>query len=283
MTLKTVLITGCSSGIGRALAQTYLQADYKVYACARRLETLNSLHHSRLVPIKMDVNNPQDIEQALQKITEDSGYLDCLINNAGFAAMGPVSELSTENLAQQFATNVFAPVALTKAFLPLLRHNATASSLSQIINIGSISGILTTPFSGAYCATKAALHSLSDALRMELKPFHIEVITIQPGGIESEFGNNSLKNLAGILADDSIFMPLKIQIEARATASQENPTPAAEFAQILFEKTQHKPKAEIRIGHGSTLLPLIKRLLPTKLVDKILSKKFGLNSLQKQQ
>ncbi len=197
--------------------------------------------------------------------------------------MGPVSELSTENLAQQFSTNVFAPVALAKAFLPLLRQNASANSPSQIINIGSISGILTTPFSGAYCATKAALHSLSDALRMELKPFHIDVITIQPGGIESEFGNNSLKNLTGILADNSIFMPLKAQIEARATASQENPTPAAEFAQILLEKTKHKPKAEIRIGHGSTLLPLIKRLLPTKLVDKILSKKFGLNSLQKHQ
>lgn len=280
MTIKTILITGCSSGIGKALAKACLQANFKVFASARNLAALADMSHPNLIPISLDVNSNEDIAQAVKVIEQEAGYLNGIINNAGFAAMGPVSELSTEQLQQQFATNVFAPIALTKAMLPLLRKAASKSQPAQVVNIGSISGILTTPFSGAYCATKSALHSLSDALRMELKPFHIEVITVQPGGIESEFGNNSLKNLAGVIKEDSIFAPMKANIEARATASQENPTPAKEFAHILLQRLQHSPKEEIRIGTGSILLPFIKKWLPTKTVDKILSKKFGLNKLE---
>lgn len=276
MTEKSVLITGCSSGIGHALALEFHHQGYQVFASARRLETLTSLEQLGIITLALDVNNNENIEQALAQIKQHTNSLNCLINNAGFAAMGPVIELSSQALQEQFATNVFAPMALTRACLPLLKQAATDSNSAQVVNIGSISGLVTTPFSGAYCATKSALHSLSDALRMELKPFGIDIITIQPGAIQSKFGDNSLAKLAGLITDDSMYAKLRNNIEARAMASQDNPTPATEFAKILVSKIQHNPKAEIKIGNGSLLLPLLKKLLPTKVLDKVLMKKFGL-------
>jgi len=277
MKLRTVLITGCSSGIGRALAEEFLRHGFHVYAAARNTDALSSLTDEHLTVVKMDVNNHDDINAAVEQIQQQHGQLDCLVNNAGYAAMGPVIELSDGALKQQFNTNVFAPMALTRAMLPLLRTSGNA----QVVNIGSVSGILTTPFSGAYCATKAALHSLSDALRMELAPFAIKVITVQPGAIESKFGDNSLANLGDLIDDTSIYAPLRSAIESRATASQDNPTPATEFSKSLMAQLLSQPNAVIRIGNGSRALPWMRRWLPIEWLDKILSKKFGLDSLSK--
>lgn len=275
MSARTVLITGCSSGIGRALTEEFLRHGFRVYAAARNTQSLSGLISDQLIPISMDVNNPDDIASTAETITHDGGKLDYLINNAGYAAMGPVVELSTEDLKQQFETNVFAPIALTKALLPMLR----ASCNAQVVNIGSVSGILTTPFSGAYCATKAALHALSDALRMELAPFNIKVVTVQPGAIESKFGDNSLENMSNLIDEQSLYAPLKKSIQDRATASQDNPTPTKEFATELMAQLLSQPDAVIRIGNGSRALPFIRRWIPIEWVDKLLSKKFGLDSL----
>ena len=281
MNTKTVLITGCSSGIGRALTEEFLRHGYLVYAAARNTESLANLTSEYLIPLQMDVNNANDITRVATTIRERSGHLHCLINNAGYAAMGPVAELSSESLQQQFATNVFAPIALTKALLPLLQAGQNEKHPAQVVNIGSVSGILTTPFSGAYCATKAALHALSDALRMELAPFNMQVITVQPGAIQSKFGDNSLANLGDLIQPDSLYAPLKQQIQARATASQDNPTPAADFARELMAQLLSQPDPVIRIGNGSRALPFMKRWIPLALLDKILSKKFGLLALKR--
>ena len=290
--MNTVLITGCSSGIGRALCEKYLTKGFHVYASARNIHSLNDLdEHSNLTKLTLDVNSQSSIHNAIAHIKQDNNCLDVLINNAGYAAMGPLADMPLEDLRAQFETNVFAPMELTKACLPLLmakkalatkggyknnqQHNA------QVVNIGSVSGITTTPFSGAYCATKAALHALSDAQRMELAPFGIDVITVQPGAIESKFGDNSLNNVLARITPESLYAPLKEAIQARATASQDNPTPAAEFADTLIEQLLNNPKAVIRIGNGSLGLPLLKRWLPVAILDKILSKKFNLPSLAK--
>mgnify|MGYP005988044115 CR=1 FL=1 len=282
--MKTVLITGCSSGIGRALCEKYLTKGFRVYATARNIRSLDSLtEHSELHKLALDVNNASSIHNAMAHIKQDQHHLDVLINNAGYAAMGPLSDMPLEDLRAQFETNVFAPMELTKACLPLLMARGELDGRAQVVNIGSVSGITTTPFSGAYCATKAALHSLSDAQRMELAPFNIDVITVQPGAIESKFGDNSLANVLQRITPDSLYAPLKEAIKARATASQDNPTPAAEFAECLVERLLDKPRAVIRIGNGSLALPLLKRWLPTSILDKILSKKFNLPLLAKRE
>lgn len=275
--MKTVLITGCSSGIGRALCEKYLTKGFHVYASARSLRSLDDLaDHENLTKLSLDVNDASSIHNAIAAIKQDNVNLDVLINNAGYAAMGPLVDMPLEDLRAQFETNVFAPMELTKICLPLL----TTSTYAQVVNIGSVSGITPTPFSGAYCATKSALHALSDAQRMELAPFGIDVITVQPGAIESKFGDNSLANVLQRITPDSLYAPLKEDIKARATASQDNPTPAKEFAELLVEQLLNKPKPIIRIGNGSCALPLLKRWLPTKVLDNILSKKFNLSKLK---
>ncbi len=271
-----VLITGCSSGIGRALAEACIARGDTVVATARNLDSLNYLNSDKAICRALDVNDDDAIKQLFSNLEETLPSIDLLINNAGYAAMGPVTELDRQALLKQFETNVFAPVSVTRAALPLLRK----SSRAQVVNIGSVSGILTTPFSGAYCATKAAVHALSDAMRMELKPFSIEVITVQPGAIQSSFGDNSLAGVENLLADKSMFKPLEGKIRERAVASQQNPTTAEDFAQEMLERISTSNKAEIRIGNGSRALPFLKRWLPTATVDKILSKKFGLAALK---
>ncbi|HCM06131.1 MAG TPA: short-chain dehydrogenase [Oceanospirillales bacterium] len=280
--MNIALITGCSSGIGRALCEEYLSKGFYVYASARNIHSLEDLaDNNQLKKITLDVNDSSSIHNAIARIKQDHDHLDVLINNAGYAAMGPLVDMPIEDLRAQFETNVFAPMELTKACLPLLMSNKNSERNAQVVNIGSVSGITPTPFSGAYCATKAALHALSDAQRMELKPFGVDVIIVQPGAIESKFGDNSLANVLQRITDKSLYAPLKDAIKARATASQDDPTPASEFAKTLVDQLLNKPNSTIRIGNGSFGLPLLKRWLPETILDKILSKKFNLPSLSK--
>lgn len=250
----------------------FLKQGCTVFAGVRSLDALNDTKHPQLRPVKLDVNSASDIEQCINSIKQEFGQLDMLINNAGFAAMGPLTELSQQKLQQQFNTNCFAPILLTQAALPLLK----VSKRAKVVNIGSVSGIMSTPFAGAYCASKAALHALSDALRLELTPFNIDVITVQPGAIQSSFGDNSLSSLAGLVADDSDYAKVKSHIEARATASQNNPTKAEDLARELVAQLFNQPKAIIRLGRGSRLLPWTQRWLPLSIRDGLLLRKFGL-------
>lgn len=268
------LITGCSSGIGRELAQQLVRQGWQVYAGARRPDVLTALASPQLLPVQLDVNSPEQVAQCVGRIEAEAGRLDLLVNNAGYGAMGPVIEMPLAELRQQFETNVFAPLALTQAALPLLQRG----SAPLVVNIGSISGIVTTPFSGAYCATKAALHSLSDALRMELAPFGVRVLTIQPGAIQSEFGNNAERSLASTLPASSRYQPVRSYIEARARASQQNGTPTKQFVHDVVKTIHSQPPPPVRrLGNGSTSLLLLKRLLPARWLDRLLQRKFGLD------
>ncbi|MBO6275834.1 MAG: SDR family NAD(P)-dependent oxidoreductase, partial [Pseudomonas sp.] len=163
-----VLITGCSSGIGRALADAFKVAGHDVWACARKPGDVALLAAAGFAAVQLDVNDPQGLEQLAERLEQAGGGLDVLINNAGFGAMGPLLDGGVEGLQQQFETNVFSIVGVTRALFPALRRNK-----GLVVNIGSVSGVLVTPFAGAYCASKAAVHALSDALRMELAPFAI--------------------------------------------------------------------------------------------------------------
>ncbi len=276
MQSRVALVTGCSSGIGRELTLQLARAGWHVFAGARRPQTLTDLAGEQITPLELDVNKPSHLRHAVEVIEKKFGKLDLLVNNAGYGAMGPLVEMPLEEVRRQFETNVFAPLALVQQCFPLLK----ASGHGQVVNIGSVSGILTTPFSGAYCATKSALHSLSDALRMELAPFNVDVITIQPGAIESEFGNNAASTLASTLPEDSLYNPVRGFIEKRATASQKNPTPTADFVREVIQViNQKQPPAVRKIGNGSTTLTLLKRVLPDRVLDSVLSGSFGLKKL----
>ncbi|MBA1202518.1 SDR family oxidoreductase [Pseudomonas capeferrum] len=270
--MPTVLITGCSSGIGRALADAFRDAGHEVWATARKEEDVERLGASGFAARQLDVNDEQGLQRLAAELEDRHGALDILINNAGYGAMGPLLDGGVEAMRRQFETNVFALVGVTRAFFPLLRR-----SRGLVVNIGSVSGVLVTPFAGAYCASKAAVHALSDALRLELAPFEVRVMEVQPGAIDSQFANNAQHQAEQLVNASSPWWPLRHQIQARARASQDRPTPAAVFAQGVLAAAGKQPiPALVRLGNGSTALPLLARVLPQRLLDKILRKRFGL-------
>ena len=266
--MPTVLITGCSSGIGRALADTFRDAGYNVWATARKPDDVGRLSAAGFTARQLDVNDTD----ALTRLAEEIETLDILINNAGYGAMGPLLDGGVDAMRQQFETNVFAVVGVTRALFPLLRRTR-----GLVVNIGSVSGVLVTPFAGAYCASKAAVNALSDALRLELAPFGVRVMEVQPGAIASQFASNAQRQAEQVLAADSPWWPLREHVQARARASQDRPTSAATFAQGVLAATRKSPvPAVVRLGNGSTALPLMARLLPRRLLDWALRKRFGL-------
>ncbi|MGC1329479.1 SDR family oxidoreductase [Pseudomonas sp.] len=267
--MPVTLITGCSSGIGLAVARAFKQAGHEVWATARKPVDVEHLAQEGFTARALDVND----ETAVAALAAELPGLDILINNAGYGAMGPVLDGGVAGIRQQFETNVFSIVGVTRALFPLLR-----AGKGLVVNIGSVSGVLVTPFAGAYCASKAAVHGLSDALRLELAPFGIRVMEVQPGAIDTQFANNASREAEQVIAENSPWWPLQAQIRARAKASQDRPTPAVDFAQALLDAVRKPvPPRLVRIGNGSRALPFLERWVPKAIVEGILKKKFGLN------
>lgn len=275
---KTVLISGCSSGLGLELAKQFSSAGYHVIATARNPEVLSSFKSNNIDILPLDVTDSASIRQCVESALGITGRIDVLINNAGVALIGPVSELDPGMLKNQFNTNFFGAVELSQAVIP----HMVARKSGKIVHISSISGIVTTPFAGAYCSSKSALSSIADAMRMELKPFGIRVMDVQPGKIKSSFGNNARKGEAEYHRADSMYKSIVQFIDKRAEISQENPSSVEEIASIIVEKTSlENLPARIRIGKESLKLPLLKLILPDAVLDSLLSNIFGLNSLKK--
>lgn len=268
-----VLISGCSTGIGRALAAEFAARNWNVFATARKPAAVDDLRAPNVETLPLDVTDEKSIAVCVDSVMAKAGHIDMLINNAGLLLIGPLVVLETNELRHQFETNVIGQLALTRAVVPHMIKRRSG----KIINISSVSGVLPTPFAGAYCSTKAALTAMSDSLRVELKPFGIEVVTVQPGGIKSNLAGNADKNLDRFRKSD--YRPILDFIVARANASQQNATPADEFAKKLVDQlVKEKTSRLIRLGKDSTLLPFI-AAWPRAFTDALLSKKFGLNRL----
>jgi NAD(P)-dependent dehydrogenase (short-subunit alcohol dehydrogenase family) len=272
--MPVVLITGCSSGIGRAMADAFKVAGHEVWATARKTADVEALAAAGFHAVGLDVNDGAALARLATQLEQHGKGLDVLINNAGYGGIGPLLDGGVEAVRRQFETNVFSIVGVTGALFPLLRRNK-----GLVVNIGSVSGVLVTPFGGAYCASKAAVHAMSDALRMELAPFGMRVMEVQPGAIDTQFANNASHEAEQVIRESSPWWPLREGIRARANASQTHPTPATDFARdVLNAVQQPKPPRLLRSGNGSRALPLIAWLLPKGLLERILSKRFKLDS-----
>lgn len=279
--MTVVFITGCSSGIGRALAQTFHRNGCQVIATARQLDTLQELEMMGMSVYSLDVTNASQARQVVEAAIATHHHIDILINNAGYGLMGPVIELPIQEIEHQFATNVFAPVTMTQTVAPYMKNKGKGI----IVNIGSVSGVVPTPLAGAYCASKSAIHALTETLRMELAPFGIQVVLVQPGAIQSNFGVTATAKVQQRLREDMESgdrhaQPLTTRTEAilkRANASQINATPVTEFTQVLVKKLlKPSPPTIIRLGKKSRWLPFVKQILPAQVLDRILQKQFGI-------
>lgn len=273
---KVALITGCSTGIGRKLALQLSEKGYAVYAGGRRWESVKTLQDLGITPLELDVSNTEQCNEAVQQVIANRGRIDVLVNNAGVGVMGPLIDLDDQQIAEQLSVNVHAVLRMARAVAP----HMIAQRQGLIVNIGSVSGILVTPFSGIYGASKAAVHLLSDALRMELSPFNINVMTVQPGAIQSDFGKNASHSIAGRHRRSSWYSPIEDAITARARASQDSPTPTDEFCHALVEAMENAPATPLfRYGNGSTAMPLLAQWVPTRLRDWVLKRRFDLHKL----
>ncbi len=184
---KAVLITGCSSGIGEATARRLAGHGWKVYASARRLESIEHLADAGCELLQVDVCDEQSMRTAVEQVEREHGAVGVLVNNAGYSQGGPIEQVPMQAVRRQFETNVFGLVELTQLVLPAMR----AQHWGKIVNVGSMGGKLTLPGGGFYHATKHALEAISDALRFEVRGFGVDVTLIEPGLIVTEFGKTA--------------------------------------------------------------------------------------------
>jgi len=185
--LPAVLITGCSSGIGRATAQAFLEAGYPTWATARRPSSIADLAAAGAQTLALDVTDAGSSRAVVEAVEDTHGSVGVLVNNAGKMVLGAIEELDVDELCEEFDTNVFGIVRTSQAVLPGMR----AARSGHIINVGSIGGIFTAPGSGGYQSSKYAVESVTDALRMETARFGVKVSLIQPGGVATNFGANA--------------------------------------------------------------------------------------------
>ncbi|MFC4543467.1 SDR family oxidoreductase [Halosolutus amylolyticus] len=180
---QCVLITGCSSGIGRATAEAFLAEDWQVIATARNADDIADLADAGCRTLELDVTDPEQVASVVEEAVDYGGAIDCLVNNAGYAQMGPIEDVSTIDLHRQFDVNVYGPHRLVRAALPHMR----AQGEGRIINVSSAIGRVSVPGAGAYAGSKHALEAMSDALRGEVEEFGIDVVLIEPGPVETNF------------------------------------------------------------------------------------------------
>ncbi len=194
-----ILVTGCSSGIGRAIALELLQHGHTVYATARRPETLDELVTAGAHALAIDVTDEASMSAAVQVVEAEHGHVGTLVNNAGYGEYGVIEEVPLDAVRRQFETNVFGLARLVQLVLPGMRR----AGRGRIINVGSMGGRMTFPAGGYYHASKYAVEAISDALRVEVAPFGIDVVLVEPGMIRTQFGDVAAGTLASTGAGDA--------------------------------------------------------------------------------
>jgi NAD(P)-dependent dehydrogenase (short-subunit alcohol dehydrogenase family) len=279
---QTVLITGATEGLGRAAALLLAEKDYRVFAAGRSAEKraeLDRLADSRKLPLEsleLDVCDGNSVSRAVQHVLQKSGNIDVLINNAGVGLMAVTEELKLDDLRRVFETNIFGLLRMTQAVLPHMR----ARKSGRILMLSSVAGILTPPTYGAYSSSKHAVEALSNALRLELYPFNIEVILIEPGYIMTNF-QQTAKDLAESYIEGSTSSPYaKIYEGAIAGATnsrRESKTTPEDCARVILHAIEDShPKARYTVTPLAKWAAFGRRMLPDTLMDSLLRRKFGI-------
>lgn len=271
---KSVLITGCSSGIGLCVAQGLAARGYRVFATARKMEDVARLTSMGLESFQLDVDDSISIARAVDEVLAASGgTLYALFNNAGFGQPGAVEDLSRQAMRGQFETNVFGPLELTRRVIPVMRQQG----YGRIIQNSSLLGYVALPYRGAYNASKHALEGLTDTLRLELRGTNIFVSLVEPGPISSRFRANAFAKYQQFIDSANSAHAQNYQaIERRLTKA--GPTapytlpPQAVLVKVLHALESAKPRARYRVTLPSHLFWWLRRALPTALLDRVLAR-----------
>jgi short-subunit dehydrogenase len=266
MTKPSVLVTGASSGIGAATANLLLDRGWRVFAAARRLEPMAALEAQGAELFQLDLSNNQSRSALATKLQSRVGALDALVNNAGFGEVGPLETMELERARAIFEVNVFGLMGLTQLLVPAMRQRGCG----RIVNVSSIAGRWVTPGSGWYGASKFALEALSDALRLELKSFGLQVVIVEPGLIATNFGEIAFPSMQKAL-ECNIYGKMMRNVRAgweRVYQGASSPLLVAQTIENALTKT--KPAPRYRCGHQAISV-LASELLPTSIWDRLIS------------
>ena len=269
---NSVLITGCSTGIGRHVALGLKMRGYRVFATARKDSDVNQLKEAGLESLQLDISNSASISRAVEDIlARTGGELYALFNNAGFGVTGAVEDLSRAALQEQFEVNVFGTHELTRQVIPVMRRQG----YGRIIQNSSVLGFIALPFRGAYVASKFALEGLTDTLRLELRDTNIHVSLIEPGPVESDFRKNAYAAYRRYInKETSVFSDIYQKTEDRL--KKEGPAvpftlgPDAVLKKVIHALESKHPKARYYVTFPTYLFGYLKRILPTSVLDRIL-------------
>ena len=267
MTDRTVLITGCSSGIGRATAELFHEGDWTVYATSRDTDDIADLAERGCETARLDVTVDADIERVLDRIDRETGRVDCLVNNAGYGQYGPLEDVPVERLHRQFDVNVYGPHRLTRAVLPLMR----AREDGTVVNVSSVAGRVAFPGGGAYSGSKFALEAMSDSLRAEVEQFGIDVVLVEPGLVDTGFGDRIHDELGALPRTDA-YDDLYETLEEAGAVSGSLPfasEPETVATTIHDAACMTDPDARYPVGPDGTLGTYV-RLLPDGIRDRVL-------------
>ncbi|OGS12099.1 MAG: short-chain dehydrogenase/reductase [Elusimicrobia bacterium RIFOXYA2_FULL_58_8] len=261
---RIVLVTGASSGIGRAAAELLLRSGYTVYAAARRMDKLRELEPLGAKILFLDVADEASAGNAVEAVLRAEGRIDVLVNNAGYGAHGAIEDVPMAEARRQFEVNLFGLARLTQLVLPAMRRRGCG----RIINISSIAGKITTPLGGWYHASKHALEAYSDALRLETGQFGIKVVLIEPGPVKTEWDNTALVNLDKY-SGSGVYGPLVRRLTGRFRAGYRAGAPGPEVvaAVILRALRSRCPSARYAVSFHAKAILFIKWLLPDRLLD----------------
>ncbi|WP_363467465.1 SDR family oxidoreductase [Halogeometricum borinquense] len=267
---KTVLITGCSSGIGRATALAFLEEDWRVYATARNPADIETLGEKGCELATLDVTDGDDVERVIDRIIEAEGHLTCVVNNAGYGQFGPLEDVPTEQVHRQFDVNVYGPHRLIRAALPHMRRQGDGT----IVNVSSVAGQISFPGGGVYSGSKFALGAMTDALRNEVSEYGVDAVLVEPGPVATNFterveaeveGSEELPGVERSGAYESFYELLSdTQLLGGGGPAAISPERVAE--DIVDAASSTKPRARYYPGTPARIAALA-RFLPNSWVD----------------
>lgn len=257
-TATVVLVTGCTTGgIGFHLCEEFAAKSCIVYATSRNEKSMEGFKYGSIKKLRLDVTSEEDIERVVKTIVDEEGKIDIVVNNAGVLGISPLVDLSIERVKAVFDTNTYAPLRVAKAVVPVMAKRRSG----LIINIGSVVGEVPTPWNGIYCSSKAALHSLTDVLQMECKPFNINVMLVAPASVRSKLSANQATTFS--LPPDSLYTGYLHNLMQRMYASQgDKSMPTDKFAQMVVSRALRKDPPSYFTAGGNILIFNILKWLP---------------------
>lgn len=262
---KVVLITGASAGMGKETAVLLHKAGYAVYGAARRLDKMNDIRAMGVRVLNMDVTDEESMVKGVDTIIREEGRIDVLINNAGFGSHGAVEDVPLSDARYQLEVNVLGTARLTQLVLPFMHRQHSG----KIVNISSIGGKFALPLGGWYHASKFALEALSDSLRSEVRPFGIDVIVIEPGGVKSEWSDIAAENLVKN-SGHSIYKNMATKL-AELVKTQGHRAAEPIVIARLIQKAIESRKPKTRYSGGLMAKPLLflRRILSDRMMDRL--------------